>query len=274
LTGEEWLLPLDGCELLLRREREAEYALYKAKAHEEEIKKFRLSLRIDLIMVAGGVGLWLLSRVDGLPWILEAIVVGVDNKASRGPLWISIATLGLAGGILSFFELRALRLETDRARKQANAVWATAKWLLIAAGVFFFGAILFVLGLVVRDSLNGGFERPPYIIMSFLVILLLKVPIFLWVFDWIEFRASRAGLAYLLVLFALLVAAHVFSVLDFVWLLRENAPLWSMLLLISFGTALAWPLFWVIAAAARRLREMLAARYANAEETGSSSSEQ
>jgi UDP-N-acetylmuramyl pentapeptide phosphotransferase/UDP-N-acetylglucosamine-1-phosphate transferase len=131
--------------------------------------------------------------------------------------------------------------------------------------VLLIGGLLFALGFVVYAWLTGDFAQPPYLIVSFLVILLLKFPILGWAREWIEKRANVRGLSFALILFSLLLTAHVASVLHFLWQFPEDFPWWPLLLLLFLGVGWAWPLSWGIAACVRKLRGLSAVRQAEPE---------
>src|SRR5262245_19274383 len=67
LTAQEQLLTLEGCELLVKREHEAEAAFDKARADKERIKWLGWILPLELFIFAAGASLWLLAEMEWLP---------------------------------------------------------------------------------------------------------------------------------------------------------------------------------------------------------------
>lgn len=228
-------------------------------ANEAACKNAQSLVRWGLIIFAIGTGLWLLSYADWFPEALTRAFAGPpDQVGPRGGLLV-IAGIGLAGAVHSYLHLRAHRLGTERARKQANAVETVSKWLGIAVLVVWIGAVLLMIALVIGNWLSGLSERFPFGAVH-LFVMMLVLPLIAPVYSWIE-RQARTGLIFVLMALGMLLAVHVGWALLSLWQFVEEIglPLWSASLLSIPALGVAGFLVLGIVFAARRLRAIGAA---------------
>jgi hypothetical protein len=216
---------------------------------ESAIKRARWSLRVDIVAVAIGVGLWALSHFDSLG--LAKVLAGPEDQVSYRIGFLSIAALGVGGAILSYLDQRALRLGTERARKQANAARAVARGLMIPAGVGAFLFFLVLLGLVLRDVISDWLTTRylrNHIVLVHGILSMLILPFILPVCFWIEAWAKSSGLIAAVIGFSVLLTAHVALTLG-----KLQQPELSWWLVPLFDAMIAAFLIWGIAILARAI---------------------
>src|SRR5262249_39504460 len=235
LTSDEQRLTLEECEFLLRREHEAEKIAREQAAVEQYIKRLRRLLPFELGVIVLGVGLWFLAYMDWLP-------ATRDTKI----FYLGFAGLALGSASISYLDLRAHRLGTQRARNQARAAKMAARGLFIAFGVAVTGAILLALGFVVYESwLSGGLEENAFLVIIFLALILIQLLVFP-ALSWIEARENITRPVFGSIAFGLLLTAYLASLLYWYWMwpripddrLEPHPTILLILLLL-----MSWPLW-------------------------------
>jgi hypothetical protein len=168
--------------------------------YERPIWAEKSSIGIGLIIFALGASLWLLLQMDLLSESVANLVEGPKDQLGRGHFWLAMAIMGFGIAALSYLDMRALRLGTARARKQAHI----AKLVAGAAGVLFCVAVsalmLALLGLMISDWLSGirGF---PFFAANYFAHIPIIFVIFLAI-TWIE-RPARTAAGMIVALIAL-----------------------------------------------------------------------
>jgi hypothetical protein len=165
--------------------------------------------------------------------------------------------IGIAG--MSYLDLRALRLGTAPARKQAHV----AKLIAGTAGALFcvalVGLMLVLLGIVINNWLTGGPERFPFFVVNYLA----HIPIIfvIWgVIIWIDRPTRTTGeLIFALVVFGALLAADIavggFMVWDGLEIAEERElPVWIAFMHAAPNLVVALYLFLGMLTPLRRLR--------------------
>jgi MFS family permease len=180
-----------------------------------------------------------------------------ESSRSEVPLLL-IAGMGAAIATVFYLNLRAIRLGTERARKQAYAAHLIAKWIMIAGGALAVGVLLLFLGLVISGWLADPSGRFPFGIVSALMSMVI-IPFCVLTYFWIKVRARAAGLIFAVIGLGVLLAVYVTSN---VMLMRDDLvpqlPLWSILLIATYKFGIAAALGWPIVTAVRRLCELAA----------------
>ncbi len=239
-------------------ERAAEMVTAQEKAvHHQAITQARRFLRVSISAIAIGVGLWVLSHLDWLPWGLSEILAGPEDKVSNRIGWLFIAALGFGGAILSYLDLRALRLGTERARKQAFAANVVAKWLGIAGVALVVGVFLLLLGLVIYHWLTSDGRQFPFFIVSYFV----HVPVLfatLAAIPWLEERIRPAELIFAAIAFGALLVGDVALGVFGTWAVAQDElrPWWLAFFHALPNVLVAPFLVWGLVTALWRLRKL------------------
>jgi hypothetical protein len=227
-------------------------------AHEQALRRERSSLRWALLIFAVGACLLLLSYVGWLPARVATLVAGSEDRADQGFFWLVIAGMGLGFATLSYLDLRALRLGTERARKHASAAKMVAKWLVIAGSVLAIGVLLLFLDLIITDWLTSKTDRFPFSMVSYLVHWPILIAI-LFAIPWLAERAKPAGLIFTLVVLGGLLVTDVAVGVRIVWDDKpQQLPGWIALLAAFPNVLIAPLLLWALVITVRRLRELTA----------------
>lgn len=261
-------LPADDEEAIRQRVADAK-AVEERAAHEQAIKHEQSSMRWALVIFAGGTCFWLLSYADWLPAILTKILAGSEDRTDQRFLWLVMAGMGLALATLSYLDLRALRLGTERARKLAYVAKMVSATVVVLGCIAFLGAILLLLGIVISDWLASDGHRFPLVIVSYLVHWPILMAI-LFSLPWIEGLVRPARLIFALVVLSALLAADVAVGSIIVWdewvqiVQDRHLPVWIAFLVAIPNVLIAPFLLWGIVIAVRRLRDLTAQRLPNA----------
>ena len=220
--------------------------------YESEIKRARSLLRFSFIPIIFGVSLWVLSHLDWLPWGLAWLRAGADDRGYR-IAFLMIAGMGVGGAIWSYLDLRALRLGTERAIKNANAAKAIAKWLASLGVAGFALLLLLLVGLVIGHWVIGRGEQFPTIAVHWLL-MMLTILYAIPACNLIASRAKTPELVLALIGFSVLLTGHLATALYELRVLLDRETPWqaaAMISLISVGIAAF--LVWGIAILARGL---------------------
>jgi len=217
-------------------------------------------VRWGLITFAIGTGLWLLSYAVWLPEGLANALTGPpDQVGLRGSLLV-IAGIGLAGALHSYLDLRAYRRGTERALKLASAAKTVSRVAMFAFVGVAVGAILLLIGDVIRNWVTGIYVRFPFGAVHLFVMMVI-LPLIALVSSGIEPQA-KTGLIFTLVALGTLLAAHVGLALLSLWqrVQEIELSLWSASLMSIPALIVAGFMVWGIVLGAKRLRALAAVR--------------
>ena len=87
--------------------------------YEKAIWGQRFCAAMGLVVFAIGAALWLLLQTDWLPENVAKLVEGPKDQLGRGYYWLGLAVMGTGVAGMSYLDLRALQVGSERARKQA-----------------------------------------------------------------------------------------------------------------------------------------------------------
>jgi len=218
------------------------------KVGPDEIKGARVSLSLGLVLMALGLGPWLLSYAGWLP----------AGWRKNQDVWLFAAGAGLALALAFYFVLRAQRLGTKLERNQAMVAAAVFIGPLVAFFVLSIGVFLWTFVTVVHGRLRGQVGPREYLFFLFMI-MMMTMPVMIHAPAWIKTNVrSTAGIVITLIAFGIVLAAYVSSVLYCAWSINLDHPLPTILVVVFL--LLAFPLWWAFIASARRLRHLLARR--------------
>jgi hypothetical protein len=208
----------------------AQKAVDERSAYEQAIRAEKSGTRMGLIIFTASASLWLLLQTDWLPENVVDILEGPKDQISRGTIWLALALIGTGIAILSYLDLRALRLGTVRAQKLAYVAKLVARVVTVLFCVAFVGLFIVLLGIIISDWIAGIREQFPFFAVNYFVHILIIFVMF-FAITWIERRTRTAELIIaLIVLGALLagdIAAGGFMIWDGLQLARERElPVW------------------------------------------------
>jgi hypothetical protein len=256
LTPDEQRLTREECHLLWRREweammasAEAEQADNERRGHRENIITWRFITGLSFLFFTGAICLWALTDMDRLS---EQSAPG-QNKFS----YLFFAGFMLISTLAGYFNLRAARLGTERAIRLAAIADRSLELFFNIGAWLISGAVLVVIGFLLYGWLHGDFPRAPFIIISMLTMFILMVvmgPILIWI-D----RADTKKVASVLIAFGVAIAAHEAAILHYVLSLDVHEVSVGALIMWLMLTIIAFPLFFGIIVALKRLRALRAA---------------
>jgi len=215
------------------------------------LKPMRLSLCIDLVLIVGGFGLFVLTYAD----LLHDPFNTPEMKGS----YLALGVIGIGAAVITLLDIRAHRFGTELARKHANVarmVAATTAFLFVVAWI---AGILFLIGAVIREWHIGNMEQFPFGIISLLLTMLVLAMIgpVTW---WLERPAKHTETLFALIGFSTLFALQVALAVLAVWQRVQDIrlPVWLAALLFIFAMGAAGFLISCIVDAVRRLRTLRA----------------
>jgi hypothetical protein len=158
-----------------------------------------------------------------LPESVADILEGPRDQISRGYFWLTLAVMGIGAAALSYLDLRALRLGTASAQKQAHLARLVTETAGASFCVALVGLFVVLLGIAMRNWLTGSQERLPFFAINYLAHIPIIIAIFLAI-TWIERRALTAGSVVALIVLGALLAANIALGGFVVWDWMQVAP--------------------------------------------------